>query len=194
MKELISYADGVHAVDSGYGRPQLAAIHIVVQDGRAAIVDTGSNASVPQVLGALAALGLAELAQQLDALAIGQAHVGDDGVKAVGLELFARLLDAGCGLHPIAFAQQGQFVQGAQVGFVVHDEDGGGSGRGGAHVSDPLRCAPPEADETGARDDHAADAPPRAPHAAPTSARPLAPQSGAPCPSPHALRPESRSG
>ena len=59
MKELISYADGVHAVDSGYERPQLAAIHIVVQDGRAAIVDTGSNASVPQVLGALAALGIA---------------------------------------------------------------------------------------------------------------------------------------
>ncbi len=59
MKELVSYADGVHAVDSGYGRPQLAAIHIVVHDGRAAIVDTGSNASVPQVLGALAALGIA---------------------------------------------------------------------------------------------------------------------------------------
>lgn len=59
MKELISYGDGVHAVDSGYGRPQLAAIHVVVQDGRAAIVDTGSNASVPRVLGALAALGVA---------------------------------------------------------------------------------------------------------------------------------------
>ena len=59
MKELISYGDGVHAVDSGYGRPQLAAVHVVVQDGRAAIVDTGSNASVPRVLGALAALGIA---------------------------------------------------------------------------------------------------------------------------------------
>lgn len=59
MKELTSYADGVHAVDSGYGRPQLAAVHIVVHDGRAAIVDTGSNASVPRVLGALAALGIA---------------------------------------------------------------------------------------------------------------------------------------
>ncbi len=59
MKELISYGDGVHAVDSGYGRPQLAAIHVVVQDGRAAIIDTGSNASVPRVLGALAALGIA---------------------------------------------------------------------------------------------------------------------------------------
>ena len=59
MLDLISHADGVHAVDSGYGRPQLAAIHIIVQDGRAAIVDTGSNASVPRVLGALAALGIA---------------------------------------------------------------------------------------------------------------------------------------
>lgn len=59
MKDLTSYADGVHAVDSGYGRPQLAAVHVVVQDGRAAIVDTGSNASVPRVLGALAALGIA---------------------------------------------------------------------------------------------------------------------------------------
>ena len=25
MNEHVSYADGVHAVDSGYGRPQLAA-------------------------------------------------------------------------------------------------------------------------------------------------------------------------
>ncbi len=59
MNDLVSYADGVHAVDSGYGRPHLAAIHIVVQDGRAAIVDTGNNTSVPRVLGALAALGIA---------------------------------------------------------------------------------------------------------------------------------------
>lgn len=59
MFSLISYTDGVHAVDSGYGRPQLAAVHVVVDEGRAAIVDTGTNASVPRVLGALAALGVA---------------------------------------------------------------------------------------------------------------------------------------
>lgn len=59
MKDLISYGDGVHAVDSGYGRPQLAAIHVIVQDGRAAIIDTGSNDSVPRILAALAALGIA---------------------------------------------------------------------------------------------------------------------------------------
>ncbi len=59
MKQLIDYADGVYAFDSGYGRPQLAAIHLVVQDGRAAVVDTGSNASVLRVLTALATLGIA---------------------------------------------------------------------------------------------------------------------------------------
>lgn len=59
MNDLISYGDGVHAIDSGYGRPQLAAIHVIVHDGRAAIVDTASNGSVPRILGALAALGVA---------------------------------------------------------------------------------------------------------------------------------------
>ncbi|WP_068638418.1 MBL fold metallo-hydrolase [Thauera butanivorans] len=58
MNELISYPDGIHALESGYGRPQLAAIHIVVDEGRAAIVDTGSNDSVPRVLSALAMLGI----------------------------------------------------------------------------------------------------------------------------------------
>ena len=54
VKELTAHPDGIHAVDSGYGRPQLAAIHLIVDGGRAAIVDTGSNASVPRVLAALA--------------------------------------------------------------------------------------------------------------------------------------------
>lgn len=58
MKELIGYPDGIYALESGYGRPQLAAVHIVVEGARAAIVDTGSNDSVPRVLSALAALGI----------------------------------------------------------------------------------------------------------------------------------------
>lgn len=32
MKELISYPDGIHALESGYGRSLLAAIHIVVDE------------------------------------------------------------------------------------------------------------------------------------------------------------------
>jgi hydroxyacylglutathione hydrolase len=58
MNELISYPDGIHALESGYGRSLLAAIHIVVDEGRAAIIDTGSNDSVPRVLSALAVLGI----------------------------------------------------------------------------------------------------------------------------------------
>ncbi len=58
MQHMIAHPDGIYAVDSGYGRPQLAAIHLVVNQGRAAVVDTGTNASVPRVLQALACLGV----------------------------------------------------------------------------------------------------------------------------------------
>lgn len=58
MQHVIAYPDGIYAVDSGYGRPRLAAIHLIVHEGRAAVVDTGSNASVPRVLAALAGLGI----------------------------------------------------------------------------------------------------------------------------------------
>jgi len=59
VDDLIAHPDGIHALDSGYERPQLAAIHLVVEEGRVAIVDTGTNASVPRVLTALARLGVA---------------------------------------------------------------------------------------------------------------------------------------
>jgi glyoxylase-like metal-dependent hydrolase (beta-lactamase superfamily II) len=50
-------ADGITAVDAGYVRPLLAAVHIVEHGGRAALVDTGTTNSVPAVLAELAALG-----------------------------------------------------------------------------------------------------------------------------------------
>lgn len=59
MQDLIAHSGGVFTVDAGYVRPQLAAIHLVVHHGRAAIIDTGCNASVPGVLAALAGLGIA---------------------------------------------------------------------------------------------------------------------------------------
>ena len=39
----IEYPHGITAVDSGFIRPWLAAVYLIVQDGRAAIVDTGAN-------------------------------------------------------------------------------------------------------------------------------------------------------
>ena len=58
MPHITDYEHGISAIDSGFGRPQLAAIHLIAEGDRAALVDTGSNASLPIVLQALKAKGL----------------------------------------------------------------------------------------------------------------------------------------
>lgn len=57
--ELLDYRNGIYAFDAGYVRHQLAAVHLIVDDGEAAFIDNGSNASLPRALEALAAVGLA---------------------------------------------------------------------------------------------------------------------------------------
>jgi glyoxylase-like metal-dependent hydrolase (beta-lactamase superfamily II) len=49
---------GVHAIDTGFHRPRFDAAYLVVQDRRAAFVDTGTNHAVPRLLEALESLGL----------------------------------------------------------------------------------------------------------------------------------------
>ena len=49
---------GVHAVDTGFHRERFDAAYLIVERGRAAFVDTGTNAALPRLLGALDALGL----------------------------------------------------------------------------------------------------------------------------------------
>ena len=51
--------DDITAIDAGYVRPRMAAIHIIGHGGRAALVDTGTAHSVPRTLAALADLGYA---------------------------------------------------------------------------------------------------------------------------------------
>ena len=58
MFDWRDYGNGIHAFDAGYVRPILAAIHLLVDDGRVALIDTGSNDSLPNVLAALEKLGL----------------------------------------------------------------------------------------------------------------------------------------
>lgn len=58
MFDWRDYGNGIIAFDAGYVRPILAAIHMVVDDGRVAFIDTGSNDSLPNVLEALNKLGL----------------------------------------------------------------------------------------------------------------------------------------
>lgn len=56
---MFSYDNGIFAIDARYERSLLAAIHLIVDDESAAIVDTGTAASVPHVLAALGDLGFA---------------------------------------------------------------------------------------------------------------------------------------
>jgi glyoxylase-like metal-dependent hydrolase (beta-lactamase superfamily II) len=50
---ITDYAHGISAIDTGFFRPRFDASHLIVERGRAAFVDTGTNHSVPRLLAAL---------------------------------------------------------------------------------------------------------------------------------------------
>ena len=50
---------GIYAIDTGFMRPRFDAAYLMVQDGRAAYIDTGTGRALPRLLGALDGLGLA---------------------------------------------------------------------------------------------------------------------------------------
>lgn len=50
--------DGVYAIDTGFNRPRFDAAYLLVDAGRAAFIDTGTNFAVPRLLEALQAVGL----------------------------------------------------------------------------------------------------------------------------------------
>jgi hydroxyacylglutathione hydrolase len=59
MQGIARQSNGIYVVDSGYGgQSKVAAVHFVVDQGQVAIIDTGSNASVPHILSALACLDI----------------------------------------------------------------------------------------------------------------------------------------
>ena len=62
MFDWRDYGNGIVAFDAGYVRPILAAIHVIVENGRVAFIDTGSNDALPNSLAALKKLGLDEFA------------------------------------------------------------------------------------------------------------------------------------
>lgn len=92
---LIAHPDGIFAIDAGYVRPQMAAIHFIVQDGHVAIVDTATNASLGAVLGALDQLGLSPAAVDYVILT----HVHLDHAGGAG-SFMANMPNAKLVVHP----------------------------------------------------------------------------------------------
>jgi glyoxylase-like metal-dependent hydrolase (beta-lactamase superfamily II) len=50
---------GVHVIDTGFHRPGFDASYLLVENRRAAFVDTGANSAIPRLMAALAGAGLA---------------------------------------------------------------------------------------------------------------------------------------
>ncbi len=87
--------DGIVAIDTLYLRPSADASHLVISDGRAAFVDTGTNASVPLLLDALRQYDLDP--GDVDYLFLTHVHLDHAGGAGT---LMQQLPNARCVLHP----------------------------------------------------------------------------------------------
>lgn len=69
--------EGIIAIDTDYVRPRMDASHLIIDGGRAAFVDTGTHFSVPNLLTALAAVGLEE--EAVDYILLTHIHLDHAG-------------------------------------------------------------------------------------------------------------------
>ncbi len=86
---------GIHTVDTGFQRPGFDAAYLIVEGGRGAFVDCGTNHSVPALLQALAAAALEPAA--VDWLILTHVHLDHAGGAG---ELMAKLPNARLVVHP----------------------------------------------------------------------------------------------
>jgi glyoxylase-like metal-dependent hydrolase (beta-lactamase superfamily II) len=87
--------DGIHVIDTGFQRPRFDAAYLVVENGRGAFVDCGTNHSLPRMLAALDDAGLAPA--DVDWLVLTHVHLDHAGGAG---ELMARLPNSRLVVHP----------------------------------------------------------------------------------------------
>ena len=92
---LFDYSHGISALDSVYDREMQTAIHLLVEGGRAAVIDTGTSRAVPRVLAALASKGIAPA--QVDYVILTHVHLDHCGGAG---QLMARFPNARLTVHP----------------------------------------------------------------------------------------------
>ncbi|KRA76587.1 MBL fold metallo-hydrolase [Lysobacter sp. Root667] len=87
--------DGIVTIDTGFHRPAFDAAYLIVEQGRGAFVDCGTQHSVPALLAALAAQGLAP--EDVDWLILTHVHLDHAGGAGA---LMRRLPNARLAVHP----------------------------------------------------------------------------------------------
>lgn len=92
---ITHYSHDIHAIDTHYLRPVFDASHLVMHGGRAALVDCGTSHSVPPILAALEAMGVARDA--VDWVFITHVHLDHAGGAG---QLMQALPNARAVLHP----------------------------------------------------------------------------------------------
>lgn len=95
MCDFRDYGNGIYAFDAGYIWPLLAAVHMVVEKGRVALVDTGTNDTLDNAIGALKKLGLG--IDAVDYIMLSHIHLDHAGGASAMMRAFpqARLV-----VHP----------------------------------------------------------------------------------------------
>ena len=93
--DVTAYHAGISAIDTHYVRPHLDASHLIVQNGRAAFVDTGTSHSVPLLLAALDRSGLS--VSDVDYVLVTHVHLDHAGGAG---HLMAACPEATAVLHP----------------------------------------------------------------------------------------------
>lgn len=86
---------GIRAIDTGFHRPRFDAAYLIVEDGRAAFIDTGTNHAVPRLLDAVAGAGLTP--DCVDWLIVTHVHLDHAGGAG---KLFQSLPKARFVVHP----------------------------------------------------------------------------------------------
>lgn len=86
---------GIHTIDTGFQRPRFDAAYLVVENGRGAFIDCGTNHSRPRMMQALADAGLS--VDDVDWLILTHVHLDHAGGAG---ELMAELPAAKLVVHP----------------------------------------------------------------------------------------------
>lgn len=92
---IVPLGGGIYAIDTGFQRPRFDAAYLLVENGRAAFIDTGTNHAVPRLLAALDFVDLTPAAVDW----VIPTHVHLDHAGGVGL-LMQSLPQATVLVHP----------------------------------------------------------------------------------------------